>query len=497
MSKFFVLTLLLLSAFNASAQGISRGGGLKKRQFQTYSTATYYLDPAGSDANSCTAAGAASACATLNGVWDKLPRTIRHDITINVAAGSYTFDSRWNNAIWGESATTPSLSEIGANVLIEGPALTNFTPATGTATGTSTGTTTTVAPLPTVTDSTQTWTVNDLRGRFLVMTSGSLSGQARVIVANTATTITHSPWNSGGPAPGDTYAIQTPAATFSGLQSFQNHTGINGILRFSRIELSDTGAVLYVNQTDASFTPQLSLVRAITTSGSSTTISVTRCRFPVGATSGGVTNAPYYVENMGTGTAISATEVGATGSSLSGHLYAYSSSTSATGTVYISSGPRISAGWLNIIAETNAAAGTALRIQGMAGTASGISNSTVSVRCPAGSTGTGAALWGNTATVLRFFEAVNCGTGMKVGLASSAGAFNDGYLQVQADLVCTSTTTCMNTAGGARSAVMVAPTFTGVTNEYTVDGTSYTHSFINGLAPKRVTGNAGSILELE
>lgn len=70
-------------------------------------------------------------------------------------------------------------------------------------------------------------------------------------------------------------------------------------------------------------------------------------------------------------------------------------------------------------------------------------------------------------------------------------------LRLNTNLICTNTTTCMSVERGARATLLGTNTFTGVTNEYNIDGVNTTNAAINALTPKRTTGNGLSIVELE
>lgn len=203
--NFSLLVLLTLGQLSGNPQ--------RAVYFTGYVTATtavgtFYVDPTGNDTNACTSAGT-GACLTVGGALAKLPTAIQHAQTINVAAGTYTEGIDVNK-------------QMSANVNITGPALTNVTPTTGTATGalTSVELTTPV----TLTDSLQTWTINNFTGRFMVMTSGAANGQARAIAVNTATSITLASPFTATVAAADTYAIQTPAVIITranaGLNTF-------------------------------------------------------------------------------------------------------------------------------------------------------------------------------------------------------------------------------------------------------------------------------------
>jgi hypothetical protein len=65
-----------------------------------------------------------------------------------------------------------------------------------------------------LTNSGETWTVNDFRGKFIVITGGTGSGQQKVIVSNTATALTIAgTWTA--PTGTSTYAIQQPGANIT------------------------------------------------------------------------------------------------------------------------------------------------------------------------------------------------------------------------------------------------------------------------------------------
>lgn len=206
--------VILLTALVARADGTATGlPGLPGRAggsgsgnidagvvLQTTGAMTLYVDPTGSNANACTASGA-SACSTLTGALTKVPFVVKNLVTINVAAGTYTEFPVFNGILTGDGAFN-----------IVGPALTGLTVATGSNTGTLTAATNTQPA--TYTDSGQTWTVDDLKGAFLVFTSGPANGRILPIIKNTATVITTGV-SSGSPAIGNTYQIRRPAAKFT------------------------------------------------------------------------------------------------------------------------------------------------------------------------------------------------------------------------------------------------------------------------------------------
>jgi len=201
----FLLPSLALAQLQTHNTEITRGGALRRTEYQSYAAQTLYVDLTGNDQNACTAAGT-SACFTLAGAVAKLPKQIRNATTINIAPGTYT-----------ESLVIVSDFRImyGGSLTFTG-AMGLYTPATGTSTGAvTTYTPQTGATSPGLTSVAQTWTADNLRGRFITMTSGGAIGQRRVITANTATGVTLLYGFTVAPLPGDTYQIETPSVEFT------------------------------------------------------------------------------------------------------------------------------------------------------------------------------------------------------------------------------------------------------------------------------------------
>lgn len=167
-----------------------------------------FVDPTGSDSNDCTSSGA-SACLTFQGALNKSPKVLRHRLTVTAAAGSYA------GFVIAGFVVDPSFQKSTAGILIDG-ALANITPTTGTATGTATaGTAGSGTTFGTLTDSTQTWTTNDLRGRLVVITAGTGVGQTKVITANTATALTIAGTWTAPVAASTVYALQAPSVNIT------------------------------------------------------------------------------------------------------------------------------------------------------------------------------------------------------------------------------------------------------------------------------------------
>jgi hypothetical protein len=203
--------LLLLVSASASAQ--IYGAGLSPSALTpanapqivqaTTAALTLYVDPTGSDSNACTAIGTA-ACATIQGALNKAPKLLRHQVTISVAAGTY-------GGFYVSGFTQDVTSSASTGLIIDG-ALANSTLATGSPTGTAAGAGQLAGSGSTfgvLCDSGATWTVNDLRGRFI--TTASPTNTAFVISSNTATCATIVGTWSVPVAGTTTYTIQDSA----------------------------------------------------------------------------------------------------------------------------------------------------------------------------------------------------------------------------------------------------------------------------------------------
>jgi len=142
--------------------------------------------------------------ATPQAALDSLPKRLRYLVDIVLGEGNFpgfiiqgfTFD--------------PANASLACGIRMRGT-LKNATLAAGTATGTfssvTTGNTTADVVFSTVTDSTQTWTVNALKGLFLEVLTGTSALSIVPILANTADTITVPATTAFGAAAG-TYAIR-------------------------------------------------------------------------------------------------------------------------------------------------------------------------------------------------------------------------------------------------------------------------------------------------
>lgn len=193
------------SALGPTSGGISRGNFLRIPDYRTPGTGlqTYFVATTGSDSNNCQVSG--SPCLTIQGALNKVPKLLRDQVTISITAGTYG-----GFTISGFTYDT-SIQTATGGLLIDG-ALATSTLATGSATGTAAGAGQSAGSGSTfgvLCDSGATWTVNDLRGRFL--TTALPTNTALAISSNTATCITVVGLMVLPVAAQTTYTVQDPS----------------------------------------------------------------------------------------------------------------------------------------------------------------------------------------------------------------------------------------------------------------------------------------------
>jgi len=175
-----------------------------------------FVDPAiGSDNGKCTSSGV-GACATIPAAYAKMPKLVRHPVTVSMACGTYDAGAfvegdvfAYNPALSGSYTPDAGL----APLLLFTGTMQNVTPATGPGTGTLSSATA-GSPPPTTwgtfTLNSAGWTVNDLANKFITITSGTAAGESRAIVSNTSSTGTIAgTWNTT-PDSTSHFAIQLP-----------------------------------------------------------------------------------------------------------------------------------------------------------------------------------------------------------------------------------------------------------------------------------------------
>lgn len=166
----------------------------------TQASVTLYVDSTGSDSNACTSSGS-SACSTFPGAISKLPKTIRHPVTINGASGNF------GGFVVQGFQFDPADVANGAYIDFVGT-LSTATATTGSATGTATaGSAGSGATFGSISNSGESWTTNDFKGKIIETLTGTGSGQTRIVCSNTSTVITIcGTWTA--PASGTTYAVR-------------------------------------------------------------------------------------------------------------------------------------------------------------------------------------------------------------------------------------------------------------------------------------------------
>lgn len=500
----FLLTLFLTLVANlAVAQdNVTRGDALRRREFQTYSRTqdapTLYVSASGNDNNACTDSGAL-ACGTLQGAWNKLPRFLRHNVTISVDTIDYA-DGGVTTALTGKWVDQPSVLADGGTgvglvtVNIVGPSKKQWTPTTGSVTGTITAVSSTNG-INTWTDGAQAWTTDDLDGRYLRFTSGALSGRVFGIWANTATTVNVIP--TATPGLGDAYEIVTNGAVLPAI-----NVGELGVISvtISDIDFVSTGAPC--NAVTNMATPGTALrlhgVRCVGTGGTSGSLISY-----LGVTSTGVnTSGPPMFLASGTAQALSVSR-GWTFTATDGSFYARSGSANSVLRLGCASSGRATSvpgcgSWVSGVAKTTNTATVAVVLVNWPEQAlsTGGTNAWLIAACPAGSTGTGIALNGSSQHLFHRLHATGCATGVTSGTYSTnVGTFTTalGTTTGNGTLACTNVTTCLALTRGSRFS-FATYSASGVTNDYSVDGVTYTDAQLTSFSPARIIGADHSTL---
>jgi hypothetical protein len=185
---------------------------------ETTGNLNMYVSTTGDDNNTCLSIG--QECLTIQGAIDKLPKILRSAVTINVGEGTFSSFIIRGFYITSTSASSGSLNITGA---LGAPTLT-----TGTVSGTATGGTTS-----TCIDAGQTWTVNELRGKWV-----HVGSSWRVITSNTGTTI-----NLLGPlsatCSGKAYSLEEPKSIINSGNSTRINVSRNVGTLYSQINLTN------------------------------------------------------------------------------------------------------------------------------------------------------------------------------------------------------------------------------------------------------------------
>ena len=462
MTRHVLIFLALLPSLVFAQPTVTRGGALKKRQYQTYSNLTLYVDPTGSDSGACTSSGT-GACATLGGALGKLPKNIRHTVQVNVAAGTYTETVQ----VTGFALSRPPNDTSASAALTISGTMGAPTLTTGTTSGTLTSTSMS-APPSTVTDSGQSWTVDELKGRFLLMTSGARNGTYYPIVSNTATVLRLASIDillvSGA-----TYSIVEPKTVFSGQVRLQGNGG-GGIITLENIKY--THSTIFTNSSSNTTGLQLRQSQFITTGSTST---------PTTSSSLIFTRNYHYSTSGSCG-------IGINGTNSPGTVVNFS-------TNYVR-GAYAACFWSGTLsAFTGTFEGSVTAFNLGAGYVSGLQG-TLQLRCSTPGAGTGfnvpapnslyAAL-GSMYNLTTYVE--DCAVGISINYP--------GFLyQFSGAPTFSNVTTAVAVSNGARVMFTgTSPTFSGVTNELSIDGTVYPFSFLTGLpSPQVISSPYGSTI---
>lgn len=468
MTRHVLIFLALLLPSPAFAQPtVTRGGALKKRQYQTYAAMTLYVDSTGSDSGACTSSGT-GACATIQGALSKVPSRIRHAVTINVAAGTYTENVRITGL------TFDQINGVIGTLTIQSD-WTQSAPTTGSVTGTVTSYTAGSGGVPpTWTDSGQGWTVNDLKGRYFRMTSGSFSGQVRaVITANTATTVT---MTANMAALSGTYEIVVPAATINGTVEVMNVTGSGSgaagpvILGPLNITSTSTAGTVQIKSVYGPFSPAfLRQLRVFNTAASGMGVALIDAK----ATTSSRGN---YIETSGANSTALSLARNSRWLDSGGYTRSRGTSGSICGAAYVANSVLSGTTSVSFFPTYEASDGCAQPVvsivSSVEGRASGVDVGPFVVRGSASNTGINVGVL--TATSSYY------GSGGIFQLAPGAPPprIEGASIGFQVG------------RGGRIELNGSTPTFTGVTNELSLDGTVYPFSFLTGLSSPQVISNS-------
>lgn len=486
-------TLTLVCVLLASASSFAQPDGnvvrwrdlrfsVHGRRAEVLATATtWYVNGAtGVDTNLCKTAE--SPCLTIAGAIGKVPKRLAALATISIAAGNYA-----GAMVSGfEGIPEPS---IPVGISIEGT-LIDATVATGTATGTLT----TVADgssannlHPKMTDSAQSWTVNNLRGKLLEFTSGPRINERYVIISNTATEISLSMLTgiTNVPSVGNTYAIRdwatvctTSAADFvtvdgsaGGLsacfQVYANDYSRSGLVQFKHLKMaptSGTGVVV-----------------------SAATAVVTQCAIQPAAGIGVNVFGPSQYRSVRNYYAASSLGVNITGTFLTNFTFTYDLFHDGTTGLTLASGG-------NTLSGVTFFSQSATALSAANGNMFSAQLSGVKIDCESTTSTVGITGPTNASQSARMSPAHWAGNGVRIdncGTAVDLQSANStlGVLGLDG----ASNTTALKLAKGARIQIDANSDITGTT-EIDYDGTTSTVATMRAASPKLLTNTYGTII---
>lgn len=430
----------------------------------TSANMTLYVNAAtGSDANDGLTPN--TALATALAAEGKIPRFIDHTVKVNFAAGTYVGPQSWGCFCISFPGSLNIVGTVGPAVL-----------ATGTSTGTI-GVVTAGVPggVPqSFQDLTQSWTVNDLQGR-LISINGSTT--YRVIAANTSNTITLV--NTGVVTAGQSYSIVDPTTEFTSTTSVTVcatavvHRASTGF-RFSLLKLtnsSDNGGCFQASG-------KVILTQSVAISSGLNSVTV-------GLNDGFLQASSMAILNTGGGVGFGVSAAGNCGDTL--NINAAYIRTGASGAVVRVDGMRnlfATGAWLE---RTVTSGNPILSINQVGGSSS--QGAGITMLAPVGNTGVGMLIGaesttgggGYSAMCIGVLTATNFSAAVSVSFGSRCLIGTSGI---------TNCTTAFAASLGGEIRVTTAPTFSGVTNEFTLDGTAFTSAAVLAATPLPIISNA-------
>jgi hypothetical protein len=449
----------------------------------TTSDVYLYLDAAGNDANPCTAS---LPCLTASRVFSRIPRVVRNPVFIFADAGTYGPDSLVVEGIRIEREGV--IFFVGTPVALE--------PDGGTRTGTLTAVANTL-PAPVLTDSSQAWVPNSLRGGHVRITSGTAAGNLALIHANTATTLSLVNIITGTVAIGNTYELITPGTVLTA--SNGNTDSVNGApltIRnvFARAAIAPTTGA-YDGGTFGIL--QFSWVRLKQLGASSGGVRIDDAPGTVVAIDNSAVDVGIVVNGSMGGVRLRQTVVKPANPAVLG----FSVGSGAFMNSFLGpflfdcTGPNACMAFRGRVNFSNATSnvieipstntvGAVAMIGGFLFAVASTANGAWRINCNGGP-GYGIALEGASAALntsvsqydSNFLIVENCATALRVSGSHNVGlltsVFRDAGVAISADR-------------GARIRLNNAPTLTNVTTEMTVDGTVFTFATLNAATPQVV-----------
>jgi hypothetical protein len=358
-------------------------------------------------------------------------------------------------------------------------------------------------PFVTLSDSTQTWGTDTLKGKFVrVIPDGGVG----VVIGNDATTMTLAGTFSSGKTPvaSDTYEILEPAVIF------QNDGGTQGTLDPIMIR-AIAGRNVQSQGSPVVVTSRLTIQRvAVRMTGSSfTSVSVGHTQGPrIDLAELSIEGGSF--QTRGQIDALRTTQVSVRATTSSSACSFSDAVRSWVGPVLCSSSvangllvtDRLGIGFgTNIVAETTAASVAAVRVrQGSIETGSSGSNSGLIAICPRNSTGQGVWLGGSTGTFFYFRGEVltpvmtirNCAVGVQADDPNTYFAVASRFEHVADG----GTPLAVSVTRGARVRIGPVPIFSGLSDELRIDGTVVDGGMttLNAATLQVLTGPYGSYI---